>query len=76
MHQQIDEPRDIVRVTDNTTKAELEEAITSHRATLARMPAHWTDRRAALHAKIDAMLADWERAPDPRVDGRPATPDA
>lgn len=51
-----------IRITDDTTRAELEEAITSHRETLRRMPAHWTDRRAAIHAKIDAMLDDWEAA--------------
>ncbi|WP_067428320.1 hypothetical protein [Nocardioides jensenii] len=52
--------REIVRVTDDTTKAELEEAITNIRATLARMPSHWTDRRAGLHAKIDALLVEWQ----------------
>lgn len=44
------------------TRAELEEAIQGHRATLARMPAHWTDRRASIHAKIDQLLTDWEAA--------------
>lgn len=53
---------DVVLVTDDTTRAELEQAIISHRETLRRMPAHWTDRRAAIHARIDAMLTDWEQA--------------
>lgn len=51
-----------IRITDETTRAELEEAMANVVATLHRMPAHWTDRRASLHAKLDAMLADWEAA--------------
>lgn len=51
-----------LRITDDTTRAELEEAMANMVTTLHRMPAHWTDRRASLHAKIDAMLEDWERA--------------
>ena len=53
-----------ILITDDTTRAELEEAIANVVATLHRMPAHWTDRRAALHAKVDALLDDWERAPE------------
>lgn len=53
----------IVRITDDTTRAELEEAMANVVATLHRMPAHWTDRRATLHARLDAMLEDWEHAP-------------
>ena len=52
----------LLRVTDETTKAELEEAIANLIATLHRMPEHWTDRRAALHAKIDTLLEDWQHA--------------
>lgn len=52
-----------IKVTDETTRAELEEAMRRVTATLHRMPAHWTDRRAALHAKLDVLLEDWERAP-------------
>lgn len=63
MHQDIDTPG-VIRVTDETTKAELEEAITGHNLTLSRMPAHWVDRRARLHGLIDALLLDWERAPE------------
>lgn len=66
MHQDI-EPRALLIVTDETTKAELEEAITGHNLTLSRMPEHWVDRRARLHGLIDALLVDWERAPDPRA---------
>ena len=43
-------------ITDDTTPDELREAITNLAATASRMPAHWTDRRAALHARIDALL--------------------
>jgi hypothetical protein len=72
VHQPVETPAPIVRVTDETTKAELEEAIVGHRETLRRMPAHWADRRARLHGLIDALLVDWEQAPD----GRPEVPDA
>lgn len=50
-------------IRDDTTRAELEEAMTNVVATLHRMPAHWVDRRAGLHARLDAMLTDWESAP-------------
>jgi len=56
------ERMDVMVITDDTTRAELEEAMANMVTTLHRMPAHWTDRRASLHAKIDAMLEDWERA--------------
>jgi len=55
-------PETIV-VTDATTKAELAEAMTNMAATAARMPAHWTDRKAAIHARIDVLLDEYERAP-------------
>lgn len=54
---------DTIVITDETTRAELEEAMTNIVGTLHRMPAHWIDRRAGLHAKLDAMLTDWEQAP-------------
>ena len=63
-HSTTEAAMDVVLVTDDTTRAELEQAIISHRETLRRMPAHWTDRRAAIHARIDAMLTDWEQAAD------------
>lgn len=43
-------------ITDDTTPDELREAITNLAATASRMPAHWTDRKAAMHARIDALL--------------------
>lgn len=57
--------RPVVRVTDQTTRVELEEAMTNIVATLRRMPAHWVDRRAALHKKLDALLGDWVLAGSP-----------
>ena len=58
-----DTTREVIVVTDETTRAELEEAMTNVVATLHRMPAHWTDKRAGLHHKLDAMLTDWQQAP-------------
>lgn len=54
---------DTIVISDDTTRAELEEAMTNVVASLHRMPSHWVDKRAALHAKLDDMLTDWERAP-------------
>ena len=51
-----------VRVTDDTPRSELEEAMHHVMASLHRMPLHWTERRAKLHAKLDALLEDWESA--------------
>ena len=53
---------DLIVITDDTTRAELEEAMANVVGTLHRMPVHWTERRAALHAKLDAMLEDWRKA--------------
>ena len=63
MHQQVDTPREVLVIRDDTTKAEIEEAIAGHRALLKRMPAHWADRRAKVHGLIDALLTDWQNAP-------------
>lgn len=45
-----------------TTRAEIEAAITEHNRTLSRMPAHWADRRASIHNKINQLLSQWEAA--------------
>lgn len=58
----------VTRITDDTPRAELEEAMRHIVHTLHRMPAHWNTRRATLHARLDALLHDWERAPH---DGHP-----
>jgi hypothetical protein len=67
MHQDMEAPAPVIRVTDETTRAEIEEAMGNVVHALRRCPSHWTDRRASLHAKLDALLVDWERAPDPRT---------
>ena len=46
----------IVRITDETTPEELREAITNLAATAARLPAHWVERKATMHARINALL--------------------
>lgn len=53
---------DVIHITDETTRAELEEAMTNIVATLHRMPNHWADRRAGMHDKLNALLDDWELA--------------
>lgn len=47
---------------DDATRADLEEAMAHVVATLHRMPAHWTDRRADLHGHLDVLLWDWQAA--------------
>ena len=46
-------------ITDETTRAELEEAMRHLAATAARLPQHYVDRRAAIHARIDVLLGEW-----------------
>jgi hypothetical protein len=67
MHQQVDGPREVLVITDDTTRAEIEEAMRHVRHTLDRCPSHWAERRAGLHAKLDSLLTDWERASDGRA---------
>lgn len=54
---------ELILVTDDTSRADLEEAMANIVNTLHRMPNHWTDRRASLHHKLDALLTDWQNAP-------------
>lgn len=61
MHQDVDPPA-VIRIIDTTTKADIEEAMGFITQTLHRMPSHWADRRAALHARLDALLVGWEAA--------------
>ena len=41
---------------DHADRLELTEAITHLAATAARMPAHWVDRKAMLHDRINELL--------------------
>lgn len=41
---------------DETTAEDIREAITHLSATAARIPAHWADRKATIHAKINDHL--------------------
>lgn len=53
---------DVILVGDDTTRAELEEAIAHLRRTHARGPqgADWDD---VYHRRLDALLGAWESAP-------------
>lgn len=56
---------DHVTITDTDTpiaRAEIEAAIHGHVLTLKRMPQHWVDRRASIHASIDLLLDQWRAA--------------
>lgn len=50
------------QVADEITPAEIIEAIEHANRTLKRMPRHWTDRRAAVHATLNGLLDDLEKA--------------
>ena len=43
-----------------TTPDEIREAITNLAHTASRMPAHWVERRATIHARIDELLTPLE----------------
>lgn len=47
-------------ITADTSRPDLEEAMSHVLASLRRLPSHWTDRRAALHAELDALLTEHE----------------
>lgn len=47
-------------ITADCTRAELEEAMAHVLASLRRLPSHWTDKRAALHGELDALLTQHE----------------
>lgn len=49
----------ILRVTDASTRGEIEAAITELRARQDRMPAHWLDRRAEVGDEIDSLVDLW-----------------
>ena len=50
----------IVRVTDDSTPDEIREAITNIARTASRCPAHWIQRRAKMHERINALLDELE----------------
>jgi hypothetical protein len=55
---------DVIRVDDETTKAELEEALTNLCAYAKRQMHHPDcERWTTAHSRIDALLDDWRRAP-------------
>lgn len=47
-----------LRVTDDTTADDLRECITHLAAEAARLPIHFVEKRAAIHAHIDDLLEE------------------
>ena len=45
-------------VTDDTTREELIEAIQHLNASAKRLPAHYIDRRAGIHRRINVLLTE------------------
>jgi hypothetical protein len=54
-------PVDAIHITDETTRVEIEEAITHVLASMRRLPGVPGYRERA-HARVDALLCDWEVA--------------
>lgn len=54
---------DILRITDEATREEIAEALMHLNASAKRIPRHFTERKAAVHARIDALLDEWLMAP-------------
>jgi hypothetical protein len=51
--------RDVI-VGSDETREELREAITNMARTASRLPAHWAERKATLHERINGMLDQLE----------------
>lgn len=49
-------------VTDETTKAEIEEALGWANQSAKRIPSHWLEHRGRAHEKINALLDAWQAA--------------
>lgn len=49
----------VIKVTDQTTRAEIEAILAVLRAEQQRSPVAWAER---YHARYDALLTDWQRA--------------
>ncbi len=45
-------------VTDDTTRAEIVEALHHLNATAKRLPIHFVDKRAAVHRRINVLLTE------------------
>lgn len=51
-----------IRVTEASSRAEIEQAIVALRAKVQRMPSHWVDRREAVADEIDELVTMWIEA--------------
>lgn len=51
-----------IRITEDTTRPEIEEALAHLCGKAKRTPAHWVDRYVAVHQAIDELLVQWERS--------------
>lgn len=51
-----------LRVTEDTTRADIEEALGWANQAAKRIPIHWLDHRRRAHEKINGLLDAWELA--------------
>lgn len=52
----------VIVITDQTTRAELAALLADENYRAKRIPTHHTERKAAAHARIDALLEDYDKA--------------
>lgn len=50
---------DIIRITDDSSRADIEAAIAALRAKQERMPKAWEKRREEVADEIDALVGQW-----------------
>jgi ribosomal protein S15P/S13E len=50
-------------VTDDTTRADIEEALHHLTAAAKRLPSHYVDRRADIHRRMNVLLCEWQMRP-------------
>ena len=53
---------DTIRISETSTRSEIEQAIATLRAKVQRMPSHWVDRRAEVGEEIDQLVDMWLEA--------------
>jgi hypothetical protein len=49
----------IVHVTDDASRAQIEQAIRALRLKATRMPKHWVDRRQQVDDEVDQLVERW-----------------
>lgn len=54
---------DVIRITADSSRADIEQAIATLKAKHDRMPAHWEARRAEVMTEVEGLVDQWLAAP-------------